>query len=179
VLARRLPPRDIAAGLAVGLGGGVLMAWPSIHEGRSSVDGVLMILAALASYGVALNLARPLQQSHGALPVIWRAQMVALLLTAPLGLRDVASARFVVGPLLALLALGALGTGAAYVLLANAAGRLGATRASATTFLIPPVALVLGVVVRHERVALLSVVGGLVCVMGAWLMRRAQLGSRV
>ena len=178
VLARRLPSRDIAGGLAVGLAGGVLMAWPSIHEGRSSLDGVLMILAALASYGFALNLARPLQQSHGALPVIWRAQMVALVLTAPLGLRDVAAARFLVGPLLALLTLGALGTGAAYVLLANAAGRLGATRASATTFLIPPVALVLGVVVRHERVALLSVVGGLVCVAGAWLMRRAQLGAR-
>ena len=36
-----------------------------------------------------------------------------------------------------LLALGALGTGLAYVLLAVAAGRVGATRASATTFLIP------------------------------------------
>jgi len=62
----------------------------------------------------------------------------------------------------------------AYVLLATAAGRIGATRASATTFLIPPVALVLGVVVRHESVALVSVVGGVVCVAGAWLMRRAQ-----
>jgi drug/metabolite transporter (DMT)-like permease len=76
---------------------------------------------------------------------------------------------------LALLALGAFGTAMAYVLVAVAAGRVGATRASATTFLIPPVALVLGVVVRDERVAWLSVLGGAVCVAGAWLIRRAQM----
>jgi len=175
VLARRAPSRGVAAGLAVGLTGAVLVAWPTIHEGRSSLEGVLLILAALVSYGFALNLARPLQQRHGALPVIWRAQAVALALTAPLGLPDLVAARWTAGPLLALLALGALGTGIAYVLLAVAAGRFGATRASASTFLIPAVALVLGVVVRGERVALLSVLGGGVCVAGAWLIRRAQM----
>jgi drug/metabolite transporter (DMT)-like permease len=173
-LLRRLPSRGVAVGLAVGLTGAVLVAWPSLGEGRSSLEGVLMILAALVSYGFALNLARELQQRHGALPVVWRAQAVAVGLTAPLGLRDMAGARWLPGPLLALLALGALGTGLAYALMALAAGRLGATRAAATTFLIPPVALVLGVLVRDERVAALSVVGGGVCVAGAWLIRRAQ-----
>jgi drug/metabolite transporter (DMT)-like permease len=177
MLTRRAPSRGIAAGLAVGLAGAVLMAWPTIHEGHSSVVGVLLILAALISYGVALNLARPLQLRHGALPVIWRAQAVALALTAPLGLPDLFAAHWTPGPLLSLLALGSLGTGMAYVMIAVAAGRLGATRASATTFLIPPVALVLGVVVRGERVALLSVAGGAVCVAGAWLMRRAQMDA--
>ncbi len=76
-----------------------------------------------------------------------------------------------------MLALGALGTGVAYVLLAVAAGRVGATRAAATTFLIPGVALVLGAVVRGEHVAGLSILGGAVCVGGAWLMRRAQLAG--
>jgi drug/metabolite transporter (DMT)-like permease len=177
-LARRAPARGIVAGLAVGLAGAVLMALPTVHEGRSSLAGVVMILAALLSYGFALNLAGPLQQRHGALPIIWRAQLVALALTAPLGVRDMLAARWTPVPLLSLLALGALGTGLAYVLLAVAAGRIGATRASATTFLIPPVALVLGVVLRHEAVATVSVVGGAVCVAGAWLMRRAQLERR-
>jgi len=126
-------------------------------------------------YGFALNLARPLQQRNGALRVIWRAQLVGLVLTAPLGIPDLVRARWTAGPLLALLALGALGTGIAYVLLSIAAGRVGATRASATAFLIPAVALVLGVVVRGEHVAMLSVFGGVVCVAGAWLIRRAQL----
>jgi drug/metabolite transporter (DMT)-like permease len=175
VLARSAPSRGILAGLAVGLTGAVLVALPAMHEGRSSAVGVGLILAALVSYGFALNLARPLQQRSGALPVIWRAQAVALVLTAPLGLPELLAARWTPGSLLAILALGALGTGVAYVVVALAAGRLGATRASATTFLIPPVALVLGVLVRGERVALLSVIGGAVCVAGAWLMRRASL----
>ncbi len=176
-LTRRAPSKDVATGLVVGLGGTVLIAWPSLGEGRSSVEGVLvlLILAAVASYGFALNLARPLQQRNGALPVVWRAQVVGLALTAPLGLPELMSARWTPGPLLALLALGALGTGIAYVVVSVAAGRVGPTRASATTFLIPAVALALGVVVRGEHVALLSVAGGAICIVGAWLTRRAQI----
>lgn len=175
VLARSLPSRAVTVGLAVGLIGTILVAWPSLNEGRSSAEGVVMILAAVASYGFALNLARPLQQRHGALPVIWRAQAVALILTAPLGLPGLLAANWTLGPLLVVLALGALGTGMAYILIAVAAGRLGSTRASATTFLIPAVALLLGIAVRGERVALLSIVGGAVCVAGAWLIRGATL----
>jgi drug/metabolite transporter (DMT)-like permease len=173
-IAQQLPPRRVLAGVAVGMAGAVLMALPTIGEGHSSVVGVGMIMAALVSYGFALNIARPLQQRNGALPVIWRAQMVALVLTAPLGLPDIIAARWRPGPVAALLALGALGTAVAHVVMSVAAGRLGATRASGTTFLIPAVALVLGIVVRGEKVALLSVAGSVVCVSGAWLMRRAQ-----
>jgi drug/metabolite transporter (DMT)-like permease len=178
-MARRWPSPGIAAGIGVGLLGGVLMGLPTIGQGRSTTLGVLLILAALVSYGFALNVARPVQQRAGALPVIWRAQMVALVLTAPLGLPEVLRAHWSLAPLLSLLALGALGTGVAYVLTVMAAGRAGATKASATAFLIPPVALLLGVLVRGEHVATLSVVGGGVCLAGAWLMRRAQLEHAV
>jgi drug/metabolite transporter (DMT)-like permease len=173
-IVRRAPAFRVMAGVGVGLAGTILMALPTLGEGDSSVAGIGMIVAALVSYGFALNIARPLQQRNGALPVIWRAQMVALVLTAPLGLPDLIAAHWKPGPLAALLALGALGTAVAHAVMSVAAGRLGATRASGTTFLIPAVALVLGVVVRGEKVALLSVVGSVVCVGGAWLMRRAQ-----
>jgi drug/metabolite transporter (DMT)-like permease len=174
ILARRSPSRGVLAGLAVGFGGGVLMALPSLKEGGNGLDGVLMILVAVLSYGVALNLARPLQQQHGALPVLWRALAVALVLTAPLGLPELLRAQWTPTALASLLALGAFGTGIAFVLTATAAGKLGATRASSTTFLTPPVALALGVLVRHEAVAWIAVVGGLLCIVGAWLIRRAQ-----
>ena len=174
---RRLPGRDVMVGLAVGLGGTVLVALPSLSLGGSSLRGVLFILAGVTCYGFALNLARPLQLRNGALPVIWRAQAWALLMTAPLGVPELLRAQWAPGPLLSVLALGALGTGVAYVLLAVAAGRMGATRAAATTFLIPGVALLLGWLVRGEQVAALSIVGGVVCVGGAWLMRRAQLAA--
>ena len=150
------------------------MAWPSMHEGRSSVVGVLLILAALISYGFAINLARPLQQRNGALPVVWRAQAVALVLTAPLGSSDLLHARWATGPVLALLALGVLGTGVAFVIITIAAGRVGSARTSSAAFLIPPVALLLGVLVRHEHVAVLSMLGAAICVAGAWVMNRTR-----
>jgi drug/metabolite transporter (DMT)-like permease len=174
MLAKRLPSRGVVAGLAVGLAGVVMVAGPSLGAGGSSLAGVLMILAAVVSYGFAVNLARPLQVAHGALPVLLRAQAVALVLTAPLGVPDLLEIRWQLAPVLSVVALGALGTGVAFVLMTIAAGRLGATRASATTFLMPPVALALGVAVRGEQVALLSVLGGAVCVAGAWWIRRAQ-----
>jgi drug/metabolite transporter (DMT)-like permease len=170
LLARRAPSRGIVVGLIVGLAGGVLIALPSVGEGHSSRTGVLLILAALVCYGVSINLARPLQQRNGALPVIWRALGVSVILTAPLGAPALARAQWSTAPLLSMLALGGLGTGIANVMVATAAGRIGATRASATTFLMPVVALILGVTLRHEHVATLSIVGCAVCLLGAWLI---------
>jgi drug/metabolite transporter (DMT)-like permease len=180
LIARRFPNRGTTLGLAIGFTGTVLIALPNLGVGSETSDagvtlGVTLIMIAMLSYGVALNLARPLQQRNGALPVVWRALGVAFVLTMPLGLPAVISAHWTWVPLLSLLALGALGTGTAYVLVALAAGKFGATRASATTFLIPVVALILGVTLRGERVAALSVAGAGVCLLGAWLIRRANL----
>ena len=173
-IVRRAPSRGVAVGLGVGLAGAVFMAIPALNEGHSSAVGVAMILTALVSYGFALSIARSLQQKYGAAPVIWRAQGVAIILTAPLGIPDLFSAHWSLFPLLSLLALGAFGTAIANVLLASAAGRFGAVRASGTAFLIPVVALVLGMAVLHEQVAPLSVSGGIICLVGAWLMKRAS-----
>jgi drug/metabolite transporter (DMT)-like permease len=164
----------VRVGIALGVLGTVLMALPSLGAGSASANGVLLILAAMVCYGLALNVARPLQEAYGALPVIWRAQCAALLFTAPLGIPEVLAARWTTTAVLALLALGALGTAVAHVAMVTAAARLGPTRASATTFLIPVVALALGTLFRGESVAAMSIVGSAVCLLGAWVMRRSQ-----
>jgi drug/metabolite transporter (DMT)-like permease len=171
LLARALPERTVLIGLAVGFSGAVAMALPGVGESGSSFTGILLILIALTCYGFAINLVQPLQRRNGALPVMWRALGVAMVATAPLGLPAVVAGHWTLRPALALTALGALGTGIATALMATAAGRVGPTRASATAFLIPVVALILGVVVRGEHVAPLSIAGAAVCLLGAWLMR--------
>ncbi len=173
-IARRAPSKGVATGLAVGLAGIVLMALPGMNEAKGSALGIGMILAALVSYGFAINIARSLQQEYGAIPVIWRAQGVALVLTAPLGIPDLLSAHWSFGPVLSLVALGMFGTAIANVLLAKAALRFGAARASGSTFFIPVVAMILGVVILHESVAPLAIAGCFVCLTGAWLMKRAS-----
>jgi drug/metabolite transporter (DMT)-like permease len=178
LLARRAPSRRVALGLAVGFAGAVLIALPGlsgITRMSGQTRGVLMILAALISYAFAYSLARPLQQRNGALPVIWRALGVAVVLTAPFGAPALAGAHWTARSLGSLVALGALGTGVAYVMLATAAGRMDATRASANNFIIPVVSLLLGIGIRHEHVNNLSIVGAGVCLTGAWLIRPARL----
>ena len=171
VLARAMPAPLVLAGLIIGFAGAGLMALPGFNSGSSSALAVAMIVAALIAYGVAINMARPLQQRNGALPVVWRAMGVALILTAPLGIPAVLAAKWTVVSFLAVLALGILGTAVANVVMAVAAGRLGATRASATTFLIPVVAMLLGMLVRHEAVPAIALAGVALCLAGAGFVR--------
>lgn len=175
IIARRLPDRGTLVGLFIGFAGAVVMALPAVGGSSSSAFGVGLIVAALASYGVALNVARPLQQRNGAIPVIWRSLGVALMLTMPLGLPEALNGTWSLRPALAMLGLGAGGTAIATILTATAAGRMGATKASATAYLIPVVALVLGVVIRHEHVSIVSLVGAAVCLSGAAIIRDPKL----
>lgn len=170
LLARQLPDRGTLAGLIIGFGGAVVMALPALG-GASSAFGVGLILSALVSYGIALNVARPLQQRNGAIPIVWRGLGVALILTAPLGLPEVLNGTWSVRAALAMLGLGAGGTAIATILTATAAGRMGATKASVAAFIIPVVALLLGVIVRGEQVAALSLFGAAICLFGAAVLR--------
>jgi len=171
MIAWKLPSRRVIIGIVIGMAGTIVMGLPTLHEGHSTIAGVGMILAALVSYGVALNLASPLQRRNGALPVVFRAQLVAMVLVTPIGMRDVWHVRWAPGPLAALLALGVLSTGIAFAIMSVSAGRFGAARASSAAFLIPAEALFLGVIFRGEHVSWISIVGGAVCITGALIMR--------
>jgi len=170
---RTLPSRAVMLGLGVGFSGALLMAVPGLGQGGTEARGVALIGLALVSYAVAIHIARPLQQRNGALPVVWRALGVSLLVTAPLGAPALAHAHWTPRAALSVVALGALGTAIANAVMATAAGRLGATRASGTAFIIPVMALVLGVTVRGEHVAPLALAGGALSLAGAWMLRRA------
>mgnify|MGYP002629517878 CR=1 FL=1 len=169
-IARALPPGRQLLGLGVGLVGVVLIAVPSWSDGSSSAGGVVMILAALVCYGIALNLAGPIQRQLGSLPVIGRALGIALVLTAPFGIAAISDSTFEWGSAAAVSVLGAFGTGVAYVVMGSNAGRFGSTRASSTTYLIPGVSIVLGISFRGESVELIALVGSVVAVLGAYLV---------
>lgn len=171
VRVRALPSRRILVGLAIGITGGILMALPEAGAGESSALGVALICVAIVSYGVAINLAQPLQQRNGALPVVWRAVGVAAVLTAPLGVPPLFSAHWTVPSFAAVVALGVLGTALANVLSAAAAGRFGPTQAAATSFVSPVVALALGIAVRREHVAMIALFGVALCLIGSVVVR--------
>jgi drug/metabolite transporter (DMT)-like permease len=141
----------------------------STHNGYL---GVALLLFAVMCYGVGVNLAVPLQQRYGALPVLLRSLAIAALLTLPLGLAALPLGEITLGSSMALLALGSLGTGIAFVAMTTLVGRAGATRGAVATYFIPIVALVLGVTFRNEAAPVLSLFGIGLILVGAWITSR-------
>ncbi len=175
VLLHRLPGRRQRLGLAIGVLGLFLVALPSLGKGSSSALGVLLVVAAVSGYGVAFNIAAPLQQRYGILPVLWRAEAVALVLTAPRAVTGLGSSEFgQAGAWAAMAALGIAGTGLAYVATGTLSGRVGSTRASVITYLATPVAMVFGVVFRGDSLASVSVAGAALTLAGAWITSRSE-----
>lgn len=174
VLLRRLPAKKQAAGIALGVVGLVLIGAPAMQGGSSSAAGVGLIMVAMLSYGIAINVVVPLTQAYGALPVLWRAQLVALIMSTPGALLGLPSVNFAWSSMLSVVALGVGGTALAYVAMSTLAARVGSTRASVTVYISPPVALLLGVQFRNEEIEWLSVAGTVVVLAGAWLTSRAE-----
>ncbi len=159
-------------GVAVGLVGIALIAIPTAQIANTNAVGVLLVLAAVIAYGFAANLAGPLQQEFGAIPVVARALVAAFVLSLPYGIYGLIESAFAWDSLVACIALGAGGTGIAYVCAAMLSGRVGAVRMSIVTYLIPIVSAVLGVVFRDESIGVLAIVGTAVVLLGAALTTR-------
>lgn len=174
VLLRRLPGGRQLAGLVVGFVGVFLVSWPSLRGADATAFGVVLVLGAVTLYGLATNLAVPLQQRYGALPVLLRAQLVALVPVVPLGLLALPEARPALWPVLAMLPLGILGTGLAFVLMTVLVGRVGAARGSVAIYFVPLVAIVLGVTLRGEHVGAVALAGTALVLVGAWLTSRRE-----
>jgi drug/metabolite transporter (DMT)-like permease len=174
LLLRRMPSRHHVFGILIGFGGVVVISLPSFGSSAGTTAGILLIVAASFCYGLAVNLAVPLQQRYGSLPVLFRCQLVAIVLTLPFGIGGIPGSRFDWDSFLAVAALGALGTGLAFVAMATLVGRAGATRGAVAVYFIPVVAVVLGVVVRHEQIQPLALLGTAIVIAGAFLSSRSE-----
>jgi drug/metabolite transporter (DMT)-like permease len=172
LFARRLPPGRQQAGLLIGFLGVVVIGLPSAGGAHATALGAGLVLLATLLYGIAFNLATPLEQRYGALPVIWRAQLVALVLLAPVGLASVPGSSFAWSSLLAVAALGCFGTALAFAAFTTLAGRVGSTRASVSVYFVPLVAIAVGALARDEAIAAAAMLGTGLVVAGAYLASR-------
>jgi drug/metabolite transporter (DMT)-like permease len=174
LLLRALPGLLQTTGLLIGFGGIVAIALPSAGEGSTAAIGVVLIVIATLGYAVSLNIVTPLQQKYGSLPIMVRVLWLATPMVLPFGLAGMGESTFSWSSLIAVAAVGVLGTGLAFILMGNLVGSVGATRASFLTYLIPVVALVLGVVFRDEVISPISIVGVGLVIAGAILASRRE-----
>ncbi len=163
------PRGSLLFGLVLGFVGVVTLSLPSIGEGASQARGVLMVLAATLCYGVALNVAGPLQRRYGAVSLMTPILVLATLWLIPGAVRDWDQNVWSADVVMPVLLLGVLGTGLAYWIMATLIGRVGPIPASFITYLIPVVSLLLGVLVRGDHVAALALVGAALTTLGALL----------
>ena len=159
------------AGLIVGFGGGLLIFTPwTSASGLTSAGGVECLGAAI-SY---IYMDRFLAQ-RGVSPVTLSACQVlaaSVMLAIALAVVGAKTPHFTAVSVTAVAILGIIGTGIAYVLNYQIITSEGATIASTVTYLLPVVAIVLGVLVLGETVTAMMLAGIALVLAGVALARR-------
>lgn len=169
VLPAEQPSRARLTGISLGFLGVIVVLAPWRGIAGSSLTGQLACLAAGACYGVGIVYTRRMLSGRGHPPlVLATGQLLCsstiLLLAVPLWTGG--TPRWTPSVMLALLALGALGTGIAYLLFYGLIGQVGATSASTVTYVIPLVAVALGVIALGEHIGWNDFAGAAVVVAG-------------
>ena len=142
------------AGLLAGFGGVLVVLGPWRSHGSSELAGQLMCLGAAACYGIAFPYTRRFVASRSDSGMSLSAGQL-IWASAQLGIATI----FIGGaphdvdldPILAVLALGVLGTGFAYILNYAVVRLAGATTASTVTYLVPIVSTALGIAILGEQ----------------------------
>lgn len=175
---RRLPSLRRVAAIALGLVGIVTVTLPAVQieapggEPIADVLGMAYLLIAVLCYAIGANLARPLQAVYSPARLLMRVQLAAALWSLPLAIPGVARSSFTLNSVLAVLTLGVVGTGIAFVVFGTLLERTGITRAMIPTYFTPIVGLILGAVFRDEHIATVSVVGMCIVIVSAWMTSR-------
>ncbi len=128
----------------------------------------------MVCYGISSNLGVPLTQKYGA-PVVQRQiQLMAVAMIAPFGVYGITQ-KFDPNTtaVASMLALGALGTGAAFLITAWLMGNVGATRGSIIGYCIPVVAIFLGWSINGDAIVPLHIIGTALVLSGAFLSSRS------
>jgi drug/metabolite transporter (DMT)-like permease len=171
---KQLPSKLQGVGLVVGFLGVMAVSLPSV-EGGSNAAGVGLVLLATVLYGFSFNLLADLQRRNGALAVIWRSEVVAAILLLPVGIIGLSDSELVWSSVLAVAALGCLGTALAFFWFTALIGRVGSTRAAVALYFIPIVAIALGTALNDESVHPAALLGTALVLAGAYMTSRAKI----
>ena len=164
-----------AAGLIAGFAGAVLIFTPWHTTGGLFSAGGLECLAASVSYAVSYIYMDRYLARRGIGPVVLSACQLAaaaVMLAIALGVSGVQTPHVTAESVAAIAVLGIVGTGFAYVLNYQIITSEGATVASTVTYLLPVVAIVLGVVVLGESITVTTLAGIALVLAGVALTRR-------
>jgi drug/metabolite transporter (DMT)-like permease len=165
-------PRTLLIGCGIAFGGVVVIAFATSNAGATTAGVVLCILAAVAYSGGVVSQKRVLG-TLSPLQTILLCCLIGVLACVPfapqlvgeLGDADAAAIGWMVY-------LGVFPTALAFTTWAFALARTGAGRMAATTYLVPPVSILLGWLLLSESPPALALAGGVLCLAGVIVARR-------
>jgi drug/metabolite transporter (DMT)-like permease len=172
-------PRGLLAGCAIAFAGAVVIGLATSERSVDAGWGAALAVAAAAAYAGGVVAQKPLLERTSALQVTFLACTIgaaACLPFAPTLLEELGEA-----PASAIawtIYLGVFPTAVGFTTWAYALGRTSAGRMGATTYLVPPLTVILGWAVLGEAPPALALVGGALCLLGVAVSRRAPAAPR-
>ncbi len=164
-------------GMVVALAGVVVIGAP---EAGGDLLGIGLCLIAALTYSIALVVQKPLAGHLPAIQVTWIACTTAVLATAPwAGALVTQAGRASLHDLGWLVYLGVFPTAIAFSTYGYALRYLPASRLGVTTYLVPPIAALISLVLLREVPPVITWIGGAMCLLGVALTRRQAGSSRV
>jgi len=171
-------PRALLLGCAVAFAGTVVIGAGSTASQHADLPGVVLCVLAAGAYAVGVTLQKPLLTRTSALRVTWLACLagtVVLLPFAPTLADETGAASS--DALAWTVYLGVGPTAIAFTTWAFALNRTTAGRMGATTYLVPPIAVLLGWLLLDEVPATVAFAGGALCLVGVALSRHGRTAA--
>jgi drug/metabolite transporter (DMT)-like permease len=166
------------AGVVIGIVGVAMLLGLDAGGGGDQVAGGLMIILAAFGYAVAAWYLK--RNLAGVEPVATVAgtQLVAALVTLPLGLTHIPGAAPSLEAVAALLTLGVFCTGVAFVIFHSLVASDGPSRASLVGYIAPVFSIFYGVALLDESFTAWTAAGLLLILGGSWLAAGGELPAR-
>jgi drug/metabolite transporter (DMT)-like permease len=165
-------PRWLVAGIAVAFAGVVLIG-VATRSAETEVVGVVLCVVAAVTYAAGVVAQKPLLRRLPALQMTFTACAMGAVCCLPWAgtlIDDLGSAP--TGSIAGIVYLGAVPTALAFSTWAYALSRMDAGKLGVTTYLVPPLVILLGWLLLDEVPPGLALVGGAICLAGVALSRR-------
>ena len=169
------PNRVSAAGIGIGIVGVALLLGIDVGGDTGALVGGLAVLLASLGYAIGGFLIKSKMKDMQAIGIVTSTMGTSALLTLPLALVTFPSETPGLQAVWAMAALGALGTGVAFVIFYSLIAELGPSKAAIVAYIAPIFALFYGVVFLGENFTLVTVLGMALILGGSWLAGEGRL----
>ena len=159
-------------GLAVGFIGICLVVGIESLKGKVNVVAILMLLLAAIGYAIAPTLARRKIPELDGAAVNGLAMLITALIYSPFAIADWPTHHVRVNSIYSLIALGIFPTAICFVLFFKLLADIGNARSSLVAYVITVVAVLIGVIVLHEKLTTGIIVGLPLVLVGSYFASR-------